>query len=38
VSVLVMDWTTMGWQEPTGTFPTWTVTAWRRAVDGILKK
>ena len=26
VSVFVIDWTTMGWSAPTGTFPTWEVT------------
>src|ERR1051325_6962892 len=30
VSVLVIDWTTMEWQEPTRTEPTETVTVWRR--------
>ena len=36
VSVLVIDWTTTGWPEPTGTPPTSTVTLRRprRAVDG----
>ena len=32
VSVLVMDWTTTGWQEPTGTPPIQTVGVLRRAV------
>src|SRR5713101_6005305 len=32
VSVLVIDWTTMGWQEPTRTAPTETVTVWRRGM------
>src|SRR6266550_5966317 len=35
VSVLVMDWTTMGWAEPTGTPPTSTVTVRRRRMSGI---
>src|SRR5574342_643075 len=32
VSVLVIDWTTMGWAEPTGTAPTRTVEVWRRGI------
>src|SRR5690348_17437286 len=35
VSVLVMDWTTIGWQEPTGTPPTRTVTVCRRRISVI---
>ena len=35
VSVLVIDWTTMGWPEPTGTPPTEAVTVCRRARDGM---
>src|SRR6266705_1184123 len=34
VSVLVMDWTTIGWVLPTGTPPTETVTVERRALTG----
>src|SRR6266571_3542571 len=35
VSVLVMDWTTMGWAEPTWTPPTSTVTVRRRRMSGM---
>ena len=34
VSVLVIDWTTIGWPEPTGTPPTRAVTVWRRVSGG----
>src|SRR5206468_2573080 len=34
VSVLVMDWTTIGWVLPTGTPPTTTVTVGRRVLTG----
>ncbi len=34
VSVLVIDWTTMGWALPTGTPPTLTVTVGRRVLTG----
>src|SRR6266545_1074556 len=34
VSVLVIDWTTIGWAPPTGTPPTPTVTVGRREVTG----
>src|SRR5438093_3780908 len=34
VSVLVIDWTTIGWALPTGTPPTLTVTVGRRVLTG----
>jgi len=34
VSVLVIDWTTIGWALPTGTPPTMTVTVGRRVLTG----
>src|SRR5882762_7216701 len=34
VSVLVIDWTTIGWALPTGTPPTLTVTLGRRVLTG----
>ena len=35
VSVLVIDWTTIGWPEPTGTPPTRAVTVCRRVRGGM---
>ena len=35
VSVLVIDCTTTGWQEPTRTRPMRVVTVWRREVTGM---
>ena len=33
VSVVVIDWTEMGWSEPTPTFPTWIWRVWRRGAS-----
>jgi hypothetical protein len=38
VSVLVIDWTTIGWAEPTGTPPIRTVGVWRRGVGGMRER
>jgi hypothetical protein len=35
VSVFVIDWTTMGCPDPTGTPPIAAVTVWRRVDGGI---